>query len=93
MFTGWGILLVNGDPNYKCPMRRTLSMSKCMPYIIEDLDDDDHGRSVVVMLTYHCHEMHLPRWSSRILRHLDYALMLDVGVLEILLVFFGNTKK
>ena len=66
--------LVNGDPNYKCPMRRTLSMSKCPPRNIVDRESDDYR---VVMYTYACHEMPLPHWSSRVLRYLDYALMLE----------------
>ena len=72
-----GDTLVNGDPNYKCPMRRTVSMSEGPPRTIEERDCEDYGRSVLKMFTYACHEMPVQRWSSRVLRKQDYALMLE----------------
>lgn len=74
---GEGDTCVNGDSSYKCPMRRTVSMSNGPPSTIQDREANDYGRSTVVMRTYHCHESPLPRWTSRVLRNLDYALMLE----------------
>eukprot|EP00956_Cyclotella_meneghiniana_P034995 scaffold110165_cov67-Cyclotella_meneghiniana.AAC.2 len=72
-----GETLVNGDSNYKCPMRRTLSVSKGPPHTIEDKEAEDCGRSVVTMFTYACHEMPVTRWTSRVISKLHYALMLE----------------
>jgi hypothetical protein len=43
--------LANGDPGYKCAMRRTMAVVTEMPHAIEDPQDPDHGRLVTDMFS------------------------------------------
>ena len=72
-----GSTLVNGDTEYKCPMRRTVSVCLDKPYKIENVEDRDHGKSVTAMYSYICPEMPVTRWMCRPMKQLELAFALE----------------
>ena len=74
---GRGNTLLNGNPANKGPMRRTVAVMSDRPRKIEDLNARDNGRSVVTMPCYICPEQPVVFWSSRPMKQIELAFMME----------------
>jgi hypothetical protein len=69
--------LVNKDPKYACPNRKSKTMAVGRPYMIENSDSKDYGKYVTPMFSYTCKEMPMTRQMSRPMNMLDLGFCLE----------------
>ena len=71
---------INGDPANKTCLRRTVSVAENRPYVINDLDASDRGRSVMKLPCYTCPEMSVVDWMCRPMKKVELAFLMECWV-------------
>eukprot|EP00956_Cyclotella_meneghiniana_P003669 scaffold4460_cov101-Cyclotella_meneghiniana.AAC.1 len=71
---------INGDPDNKTCLRRTVAVAEDRPRVINDLDSEDNGRSVIAMPCYTCPEMSVVDWSCRPMKNIELAFVMECWV-------------
>ena len=71
---------INEDPDNKTCLRRTVAVAEDRPRVINDIDSEDNGRSVIAMLCYTCPEMSVVDWSCRPMKNIELAFVMECWV-------------